>query len=121
MQQLTGMDAAFLHMETPATQGHVGSLTIFDAKSAPAGFGFEELNRILEQRLDLAPVLRRRLVEVPFGLDQPYWIEDPDFDSTTTFERSPCRPRVTKVGWPSRWRASTNDRWTVGVRCGSCT
>ena len=24
--------------------------------------------------------MRRRLVEVPFGLDHPYWIEDPDFD-----------------------------------------
>jgi Wax ester synthase/diacylglycerol acyltransferase catalytic domain len=23
---------------------------------------------------------RRRLAEVPLGLDQPYWIEDPDFD-----------------------------------------
>jgi diacylglycerol O-acyltransferase len=26
------------------------------------------------------PPFRRRLVEVPFGIDQPYWIEDPDFD-----------------------------------------
>ncbi len=80
MKQLTGMDATFLHMETPATQGHVGSLTIFDANSAPADFGFAELKSILAQRLDQAPVLRRRLVEVPFGLDHPYWIEDPDFD-----------------------------------------
>lgn len=80
MQQLTGMDASFLHMETATTQGHVGSLTIFDAKSAPAEFGLEELKAILTQRLHLAPLLRRRLIEVPLGLDQPYWLEDPDFD-----------------------------------------
>ncbi|MEJ7583905.1 MAG: wax ester/triacylglycerol synthase family O-acyltransferase, partial [Acidimicrobiales bacterium] len=80
MQQLTGMDAAFLHMETPTTQGHVGSLTIFDANSAPTEFGFEDIKAVLEDRLHVAPVLRRRLVEVPLGLDQPYWIEDPDFD-----------------------------------------
>jgi WS/DGAT/MGAT family acyltransferase len=80
MQQLTGMDATFLHLETPATQGHVGSLAVFDAKSAPVEFGFGEIKSILEQRLHLAPVLRRRLVEVPLGLDHPYWIEDPDFD-----------------------------------------
>ncbi len=80
MQQLTGMDATFLHMETPSTQGHVGSLTIFDAESAKVAFGFEEIKAILEERLHLAPPLRRRLVEVPFGIDQPYWIEDPDFD-----------------------------------------
>ena len=28
---------------------------------------------------ELAP-LRRRLVEVPLGLDHPYWIDDPNFD-----------------------------------------
>ncbi|HEX7463013.1 MAG TPA: wax ester/triacylglycerol synthase family O-acyltransferase, partial [Dermatophilaceae bacterium] len=28
----------------------------------------------------LVPLFRRRLVMVPFGLDHPYWIEDPDFD-----------------------------------------
>ena len=27
----------------------------------------------------IAP-FRRRLVEVPFGLDHPYWIDDPNFD-----------------------------------------
>jgi diacylglycerol O-acyltransferase len=80
MQQLTGMDATFLHMETPSTQGHVGSLTIFDAEGASSDFGFEQIKGILEERLHLAPPLRRRLVEVPFGIDQPYWIEDPDFD-----------------------------------------
>jgi WS/DGAT/MGAT family acyltransferase len=35
---------------------------------------------VVESRLPLVPLLRRRLVEVPLGLDQPYWIEDPDFD-----------------------------------------
>ena len=32
------------------------------------------------ERLHLAPPFRRRLVEVPFGLHHPLWIEDPDFD-----------------------------------------
>ena len=35
---------------------------------------------MIESRLHLVPPFRRRLVPVPFGLDQPYWIEDPDFD-----------------------------------------
>src|SRR4029077_6108194 len=30
--------------------------------------------------LPLVPVLRRKLLNVPLGLDQPYWIDDPDFD-----------------------------------------
>ena len=34
----------------------------------------------IERRLHLLEPLRRRLREVPFGLDHPYWVEDPDFD-----------------------------------------
>ena len=30
--------------------------------------------------MPLLPPLRWRLVEVPFGLDYPYWLDDPDFD-----------------------------------------
>ena len=30
--------------------------------------------------MHLLPPLRRRLVDVPFGLDLPYWVEDPHFD-----------------------------------------
>lgn len=45
----------------------------------PGSF-FEALRTTLEQRLHLLPPYRRKLVEVPLGLDRPYWIEDEDFD-----------------------------------------
>ncbi len=32
--------------------------------------------------MHLLPPLRWRLVEVPFGLDYPYWVDDDDFDLT---------------------------------------
>ena len=38
------------------------------------------MRSLLEARLHLVPPLRRRLVEVPFGLNVPSWIDDPDFD-----------------------------------------
>ena len=38
------------------------------------------MKEVYGQRLHLAPPFRRRLVEVPFGLHHPLWIEDPDFD-----------------------------------------
>ena len=53
---------------------------ILDPSTAPDGFGFERFRELYDQRLDLAPPFRRRLVEVPFGLNHPVWIEDPDFD-----------------------------------------
>jgi diacylglycerol O-acyltransferase / wax synthase len=80
MQQLTGLDAAFLAMESRTTFGHVGSVEIVDPSTAPQPLTLENFTRVIESRLALVPALRRRLVEVPFGLDQPYWIEDPDFD-----------------------------------------
>jgi WS/DGAT/MGAT family acyltransferase len=80
MQQLTGLDAAFLAMETPAMYGHVGSICILDPSTATTPLTLANLTDLIESRLHLIPPFRRRLVDVPLGLDQPYWIEDPDFD-----------------------------------------
>jgi diacylglycerol O-acyltransferase len=80
VQQLTGLDASFLAMETHAVYGHVGSVCVLDPSTAPEPATLERLTRLIEGRLHLIPPFRRRLVQVPLGLDQPYWIEDPDFD-----------------------------------------
>lgn len=83
MEQLSGLDGAFLAMETRTVFGHVGSVCIVDAGVAPgveSGLTLEHLTRVIASRLPLVPLFRRRLVTVPFGLDHPYWIEDPDFD-----------------------------------------
>ncbi len=80
MRQLSGMDVSFLNMETPSTFGHVSSLNIYDPTGAPGGAGLEATKQIILERIDLLAPFRRRLIEVPFGLDLPYWIEDPDFD-----------------------------------------
>src|SRR6201995_4801843 len=80
MQQLSGLDASFLAMETPNTTGHVGGLTVPDPSDAPAPLNLARLTEVMAERLPLVPVLRRKLLEVPLGLDQPYWIDDPDFD-----------------------------------------
>jgi WS/DGAT/MGAT family acyltransferase len=80
LQQLTGLDAAFLALETPKTTGHIGGVSVVDAKNAPEPLTLELLTSVLSKRLPLVPVLRRKLLNVPLGLDQPYWVDDPDFD-----------------------------------------
>src|SRR5664279_3414192 len=80
MHQLTGLDAAFLALETPVSTGHVGGVCALDPAGAPAPLDLARLTDVLAQRLPLVPVMRRRLLEVPFGLDQPYWVDDEDFD-----------------------------------------
>jgi WS/DGAT/MGAT family acyltransferase len=80
MKQLSGLDTMFLNLETNAVPMHVGSLAILDPATAARGFCFETVKRLIESRLHLLPMFRRRLVTSPLNLDHPYWIEDPDFD-----------------------------------------
>src|SRR5437660_11757417 len=80
MQQLTGLDAAFLAMETPSVYGHVGSLCVLDPSTAPEPLTLEWLTAPVQERLHLVPPFRPRVVVVPLGLYHPYWIVDPDFD-----------------------------------------
>ena len=81
MQQLSAQDASFVYLETPHTPMHIGSVGIYDPSTAPGGFvRFKDILRFIEQRLPGARSFRQRLVRVPFDLDHPYWIEDPEFD-----------------------------------------
>jgi len=80
MQQLSGLDAAFLALETATTTGHIGGLSVLDPKDAPKPLTLARLTEVMTERVPLVPVLRRKLVNVPLGLDQPYWIDDADFD-----------------------------------------
>jgi WS/DGAT/MGAT family acyltransferase len=80
MEQLSGLDAAFLAMESATVYGHIGSVTLLDPAEGAPELDLAGLTELINSRLHLMPPFRRRLVGVPFGLDQPYWIEDPDFD-----------------------------------------
>jgi WS/DGAT/MGAT family acyltransferase len=81
MRQLTSLDAQFLAVESGRTYGHVGSLCVYDPSTAPGGeLTIKDLCRMVSSRLHLLPPFRWKLVNVPLGLDLPYWVEDPDFD-----------------------------------------
>jgi diacylglycerol O-acyltransferase / wax synthase len=81
MQQLTGLDAAFLALETANSTGHVGGVSVLDARGLAEPLTLARLTDLVAQRLPEAPpVLRRKLLHVPLGIDQPYWVDDPDFD-----------------------------------------
>lgn len=81
MQQLSGMDASFVYLETATAPMHVASVAIYDPSTAPDGqVTFKGILATVESRLQLARVFRQRMVRVPFDLDHPYWVEDADFD-----------------------------------------
>jgi diacylglycerol O-acyltransferase / wax synthase len=81
LRQLQGMDASFVALETRNSPMHIGSILVYNPETAPGGFvRFKDILRFYESRLQLSKTVRQRLVRVPFDLDYPYWIEDPDFD-----------------------------------------
>ena len=88
MEQLSGLDAAFLYLETPSLHMHVSMAAMFDPTTVPGGYSFEKLRDLVSSRLALAPIFRRRLVEVPFRLGHPYWVDDPSFDIAHHIRRS---------------------------------
>jgi WS/DGAT/MGAT family acyltransferase len=80
VKRLSGVDAAFLYGETPSWHMHVSAVIVADPSGIPGGFSVERLKQRTAERLHLAPQFRWKLVEVPFGLDRPVFVEDPHFD-----------------------------------------
>jgi diacylglycerol O-acyltransferase / wax synthase len=81
MNHLSGLDATFLHFESPEMPMHVGSLCVLDL---PEGFAsddfFEHAKKRMQERLHLADLFTRKLALIPFDLSNPVWVEDEDID-----------------------------------------
>jgi len=81
MKSLSGLDGAFLSLETPATPMHVGSLHLFEPPPGYRRNFYPAVKKMMETRLHLAPVLRRHLVAMPLKFANPVWIDaEVDFD-----------------------------------------
>ena len=81
--RLTALDASFLWFERLGVPIHVGAVATFEAGPLLDGGGtlrLGDLRAHIGTRISEMPRLRRRLATVPFDLDRPHWIDDPDFD-----------------------------------------
>ena len=80
MKHLSGLDATFLHIESPEMPMHVGSLNVLRLPEGYQGDFFEDVKTYIAGRLHLADVFTRKLVLMPFDLSNPVWVEDEDID-----------------------------------------
>jgi len=82
LEQLSGLDALFVHAEMHGLPMHLSSFSVYDPSTCSGGaVDFRQIVDLFERRIQTrVPVLRSRLVQVPFNMDQPYWEEDPNFD-----------------------------------------
>ncbi len=87
-ERLTGLDASFLYLETPTLHMHVVMSAVFDPNTVPDGYSFQRLRQLINDRIPLVPVFQRRLVEVPFRLGHPLWVDDPEFDIDNHLRRA---------------------------------
>jgi len=89
VEQLAGMDAAFLYMETPTQHMHVCGTMILEPLDVPEDSTIdptaaqraaaERLTDLIVHRIAELPAFRRRVVETPFNLSHPAWVEVPRF------------------------------------------
>ncbi len=79
-QRLSGLDASFLYLETPSQPLHVCSILEIDTSTVPGGYTFEGLRNELAVRIRAMPEFREKLMDSPFNLDHPVWVQDNDFD-----------------------------------------
>ncbi|NNE94427.1 MAG: wax ester/triacylglycerol synthase family O-acyltransferase [Acidimicrobiales bacterium] len=81
IEQLSGVDTSFLTIEEGTNAvGHVTGVLILDPTTSPEPFTFERFSKHLIARIGHLPPFRRRLREVPLGLDRPYWVTQDQVD-----------------------------------------
>jgi diacylglycerol O-acyltransferase / wax synthase len=80
MKRLNGMDAMLLYSETPNLHTHTLKVAIVNAADFDGEFNFDVFRRAFPHRLELLEPLRYQLVEIPWRLHHPMWLENCEVD-----------------------------------------
>ena len=76
MKRLNGMDAMLLYSETPNLHTHTLKVAIINAADFDGEFTFDVFRKTVARRLHLLDPLRYRLIDIPWQLHHPMWLED---------------------------------------------
>ena len=80
MRRLNGVDALMLYSETPEIHMHTLKVGVLDMSAVDGGFAFELFRQVAYPRLLALAPLRYQLVDIPFKLHHPMWMENDDID-----------------------------------------
>ena len=80
MRRLNGVDALLLYSEAPEIHMHTLKIGVLDVSGLEQDFTFELFRRAAEPRLLALKPLRYQLVDIPFKLHHPMWIENDGID-----------------------------------------
>ncbi len=76
MKRLNGMDAMLLYSETPNLHTHTLKVAVIDTSEFDGDFGFDVFRQTIARRLHLLEPLRYRLIDIPWRLHHPMWMQD---------------------------------------------
>jgi diacylglycerol O-acyltransferase / wax synthase len=81
MDRLGTLDSSFLYLEKPNVHMHIAGLSVFDPSTRDDGhLGLEDTKDLIADRIHLVPRFRQKVRSVPFEMNRPVWIDDPNFD-----------------------------------------
>jgi diacylglycerol O-acyltransferase / wax synthase len=80
VKRLNGMDAMLLYSETPNLHTHTLKVAVIDTTEFDGEFGFEAFCEHIRRRLHLLQPLRYKLIDIPWKLHHPMWLEDCEVD-----------------------------------------
>lgn len=94
MKRLNGMDAMLLYSETPNLHTHTLKVAVVKASGRDGDFTFDMFRHTLLRRLYRLDPLRYKLVDIPWRLHHPMWLENCEVDLDYHLRRA----RVTAPG-----------------------
>jgi len=81
MRQLSRHDSRLLNRDVSHGNRSSTGVYVYDPSALPGGeLSFDDILDHIERRLHTSPIFSRKLVEVPFDLDRPYWVTDEYFE-----------------------------------------
>ena len=80
MTPLSSLDAGLLYVETEEMTMHTMGILLVEPPDDAKTSAMDLVRDALEERLHLIPPFRRKLVQGPLKIGDPYWIEDSEFE-----------------------------------------
>lgn len=80
LRQLSEQSASFLYLETPTAPQHVGGVSLVELPKDFEGDFYSLYKQHIVSRMHLVPFLHSKLVQLPFDIDRPFWIDDDSID-----------------------------------------
>ena len=80
LNRLSGWDAMLMYSETPNVHNHTLKVVVVNTADVDGGYRFDVFRQTLARRMHLLDPMRYRLIDIPFQLHHPIWLEQASID-----------------------------------------